>query len=216
MKFKAVLFDFDGTVADTGEGIFESAQYAVQKLGKEPLELSTLQKFIGPPLVFSFQEYAHLSKEDADKAVELYREHYSGGGLFKLRFYDGLLDLLKLLRENGIYTGVASAKPDVFIQRILEHYQIDSLFDCAKGISLSDYCTDKAGVIQSVLRSFGEIDPKDVLMVGDKNFDILGAKAIGAHNAGVLFGYGTKEELVEAGAEFLAEDIAALKDYIFS
>lgn len=216
MKFKAVLFDFDGTVADTGEGIFESIQFAMRSLNKKPLELETLQKFIGPPLKFSFREYADLSEEDADKAVALYRTNYENGGLFKLRIYDGLIDLLKELKDHGIYTGIASAKPDVFIQRIIRHFEIDTLVNCAKGISLTDYCTDKAGVIGSVLRSFGDVAPEDVLMVGDKNFDILGAKSIGAHNAGVLFGYGTKEELVESGAEFLAIDVPSLRNYIFS
>lgn len=210
MRVKAVIFDFDGTVADTAEGIFESAQYAMKVLGKEPIELVNLRKFIGPPLLYSFKNYAGLDDSDAEKAVELYRENYSAGGLYKLRFYDGMLELLDKLRNENILTGVASAKPDVFIQRILEHYSIRDKFDYAQGVSLEDYCTDKTGVIHRVMTKLGISDPQECLMVGDTLFDIEGAKSLHTKSAAVLYGYGNNTDLIESGADLVVENLKEL------
>ncbi|MBQ3149778.1 MAG: HAD hydrolase-like protein [Clostridia bacterium] len=214
-RFDSVIFDFDGTIADTADGVFASIRYASQKLNKPYPDDETLRKFIGPPLLFSFREYLGYCDEDAEKAVELYREYYSDEGLFRLRFYDGILELAKLLRDKKVKVGIASAKPDVFIQRILEHFDIKGLFDYAKGISLEDYCTDKSYLFEKVCRNLGANDKKKVLVIGDKCFDVDGANEIGAVSAGVLFGYGTKEELENSHATFIAEKTSDLMKLIF-
>lgn len=216
MRFEAVLFDFDGTLADTSIGVFESVRYALNKLGKPEPDLQTLRRFIGPSLMFGFQTFTGLSEAEAQEAVALYRENYSKGGLYNLTFYDGITELIKSLKEHGICTGLASAKPDVFIQRILEHYNIRHLFDTAQGATLEEKHSDKSGVIQSVLDSFGIQDMRRVLMVGDKCYDIEGAKKVGAVSAGVLFGFGTRRELEEAGADFIAENVQSLRRYILN
>lgn len=216
VRYKAVIFDFDGTVADTCEGIFDSVQFALRSLNKEPIDMETLRKFIGPPLLFGFREYAHLNDTEAEQAVELYRKNYEAGAVLKLRFYDGLLELLQKLRDNGIRTGLASAKPDVFIQKILSHYEIRDLFDCARGISLQDYCTDKTHVINAVLERLGIKNRQEVLMVGDTLFDIEGAKSVGTASAGVLYGFGNPEQLRASGADYIVQDIAELDAVIFN
>ena len=123
---------------------------------------------------------------------------------------------MQKLRAHCIRTGLASAKPDVFIQRILRHYKIDELFDCARGISLEDYCTDKTDVIQAVLKRLGVQNRQSVLMVGDTLFDIEGAKSVGTQSAGVLYGYGKAEEILHSGADHIVHDVSELDSVIFN
>lgn len=214
-KFKAVIFDFDGTLADTAPGVFESIRYACKKMQKDDPADDVLRNFIGPPLLFSFKEYLGFTDEESEKAVEFYREFYSDQGLFKLKFYDGILELAKKLRECKIKVGIASAKPDVFIQRIIDHFEIADLFDYAKGISLEDYCTDKSYLFTKVSKNLGVSDMEDLLVIGDKCFDMDGARTIGAVSAGVLFGYGTVKELNDSKADFLAKNTYELYSFIF-
>ncbi len=213
--YDAVIFDFDGTLADTAEGVFSSIRYACKKMKKDNPDDYSLRNFIGPPLLFSFKEYLGFSDEESEEAVSLYREYYSAEGLFKLRFYDGILIFAGKLRENGIKTGIASAKPDVFIQRIINHFKIADLFDYAKGISLEDYCTDKSYLFTRVSKNLNVEDMSRVLIIGDKCFDIDGAKAVGADSAGVTFGYGTAEELKASNAKFIVENTDELYKLVF-
>lgn len=216
MKFEAVLFDFDGTVADTSEGILESIAYALECMDRPALPIEQARRFIGPPLLHSFQAIAGLSEQDAQRAVELYREHYEkDGGLYKLRFYDGLLPLAAELQHAGVRTGIASAKPDLFIHMILRHYHADSYFDCAKGITMEECCTDKTAVIRSVIDTFRVQDTKRVLMVGDTLYDVEGAINAGASAAAVLYGFGDAQALRSSGAVCCAESVAALRRYLF-
>ncbi len=214
-RYSAVIFDFDGTLADTAEGVFSSIRYACNLMNKDNPDDEILRNFIGPPLLFSFKEYLGFSDEESERAVGLYREFYSKEGLFKLRFYDGILDFAKTLRENGVKTGIASAKPDVFIQRILNHFDISGHFDYAKGISLEDYCTDKSYLFSKVTKNLNIDDMNSVLIIGDKCFDIDGAKAVGADSVGVTFGYGTLEELEKSGPNYTVNNTNELYKIIF-
>ena len=214
MRFDAVIFDFDGTVADTSGGILESIGYALRQMGKPALQPQQMRRFIGPPLLHSFQTIAGLSAAEAIKAVELYRINYEkNGGMFKLRFYDGLLPLVRELQAHGIRTGIASAKPDIFIHAILRHFNAEDYFDCAKGITLEECCTDKSDVIRSVIRSLSVREPSRVLMVGDTLYDVEGAVSVGAAAAAVLYGFGDIAQLRTSGA-FCAEDILSLRKFI--
>lgn len=203
MRFETVVFDFDGTVADTAQGIFESVQYALRKMELPPASEQTLRRFIGPPLPYSFREFVGLSEQDAEQAVLFYRENYGDTGKYKLYFYDGIPELLQTLRREGVRTCLASAKPDRFIQQILQHYQANDWFDAAEGMPLTEQSADKSGVIRDVVKRIGGNLNERVVMVGDTKFDMLGAKELGIAGLGVLYGYGTAEELHASGADYI-------------
>lgn len=214
-KYSAVLFDFDGTIADTGEGIFSSVQYAVKALGFEPLSESVLRTFIGPPIYDSFKRELDISEEQAHFAVEKYREIYAVKGIYEFRLYDGVLELFKELKANGIKIGVASAKPEKFVRKLLAHIEIDDYFSF-----VSAPCDDKAdqskvGLINRAVEGMNAEKP-EVLMIGDRHFDINGANGAGVDSVGVTFGYGDREELENAGATFIATCVEDIRNIIFS
>lgn len=214
-NYDAVLFDFDGTTADTGEGIFESAQYAVKALGREPLSDKQLRSFIGPPIYNSFKEMLDLTDEQTELAAIKYRECYAEGAMFRLKFYDGIPELLQKLHENGIKTAVASAKPCKFIERILAHFELTDSFDylaCPVG---DDKPETKCELITRAANFFG-VDKSRVLMIGDRKFDIEGANEAGVDSVGALYGYSKEGELQAAGATFLAETAEDIEKIIFS
>ena len=203
MRYQTVVFDFDGTVADTAQGIFESVQYALRKLELPPASEQTLRRFIGPPLPYSFRQFVGLPDDVADKAVLFYRENYGTQGKFKLYFYDGIPELLQTLRSAGVRTCLASAKPDRFIQQILEHFHAQNGFDSAQGMPMAEQSADKSGVILDVMNRVGASDRGRVLMVGDTKYDMIGAKELGVAGLGVLYGYGSAEELTDSGADYI-------------
>lgn len=214
MRYRTVVFDFDGTVADTAQGIFESVQYALQKLGLPPASEQTLRRFIGPPLPYSFREFGGLPDTLADQAVLYYRENYGDQGKFKLYFYDGIPELLQSLRSLGVRTCLASAKPDRFIQQILDHFDARSWFDCAQGMPMAEQSADKSGLILDVMNRVGAADREQVLMVGDTKFDMLGAKELGISALGVLYGYGSAEELTASGADFIVHSAKEIEEVV--
>lgn len=210
MQYTTILFDFDGTIADTSDGIFESILYALNHLHLPLLSKLQMRSFIGPPLQYSFQHVAGLDSMQAEKAVALYRENYEAGGQFRLRVYDGIPELLSVLRERGYKIGLASAKPDHFIQQILDHFGLCSCFDFAQGVSLEESYSDKSELIAHVLKKLRVSDLNTAWMIGDKKYDIEGAQKAGIHAAGVLYGFGSESELKTAGAELIfhtAEEI---------
>ncbi len=214
-SYDAVLFDFDGTVADTGEGIFESAQYAVKALGKEPLNEKQLRSFIGPPIYDSFKKMLDLTDGQTEFAAMKYRECYAEGALFRLKFYDGIPELLGTLRKSGVKTAVASAKPCKFIERILGHFDMTDSFDYISCPAGDDKPETKCELITRASEFFG-IEKSRVLMVGDREFDIKGANEAGVDSVGALYGYSKTGELKAAGATFLAETAEDIERIIFS
>lgn len=202
-KYSAVLFDFDGTVADTGRGIFTSIQYAVEQLGFEPLDNETLRRFIGPPIYDSFKRELGLDNEKSDFAVKKYREKYSESGIYELDLYDGILPLMKTLRENGIKIGIASSKPQNFLIRIVDYLRIGELVDFISAPSADDTPQSKTSLINNAAEALNIAKDK-ILMVGDRYFDINGANGAGVESVGVTFGYGSEEELKKAGATYIA------------
>lgn len=204
-SFDAVLFDFDGTVADTGPGIFNGVYYTLRHMKIEPPPEEKLRYFIGPPLHDSFQSLFGFDAQTADEAVKKYREYYREKGMFELTFYDGMEELLARLRESGIKTGIASAKPDIFLNEIIAHYRVEGLFDTVAGSDINYIHSDKAEIISTAIEGLGGVEKSRVLMAGDRKFDIAGAKTAGVKSCGVLYGYGSREELEEAGAEYLVK-----------
>lgn len=205
MKYDAVIFDFDGTICDTGEGIVKSAKYALDAFGyKMPEDCRELEYFIGPPLMVTFQEKFGADPVQAGELVKKYRQRYSAEGLYESRLYDGIPQLLKSLCQDGIKIGIASSKPVQFVEALLEHFNIRSYFSAVCAVTFSADCESKASIIERCCKELG-VAGNRTLMAGDRSFDINGAKANIIKSAGVLWGYGSKFELIEAGAEYLAD-----------
>lgn len=197
--YKAILFDLDGTLTESGEGITKCVQYALEKLGKPESDLKKLEVFIGPPLMEQFMKYAGLDEETARRAVEYYRERYSTTGIFENRPYPGVEEMLQELKRKKYLLAVASSKPEYFVKQILDYFHLTEYFDEIVGSELNGSRTNKTEVIEETLRRLGlDKHREQVIMVGDKEHDVLGARAAGLECVAVLYGYGTEEELTAA------------------
>lgn len=208
---QVILFDLDGTLTESGEGIINCVQYALEKLGKKEEHPENLQCFIGPPLKEQFMKYAGLSEEEGEKAVVYYRERYTTTGIFENRLYPKIPELLELLKINNKILAVASSKPEVYVKQILKHFQIADYFTAIVGSELDGRRTEKAEVIEEALRRMHLEEERDkVLMVGDRSHDVQGAISCGLQCIGVAYGYGSREELEKAGAVYIADSVEDL------
>ena len=212
MKYEAVLFDFDGTIADSGLGITHCVAYACEKMGLEVPAEDTLRKFVGPPLVNSFREFTGLDRDRAMQAVSCFRERYNKLGWQECSIYPGIAPLLKALKKRGIYLAVASGKPQIFIERILNFFGLAACFDKIVGIVSEDADNDKRTLITHALPEGADL--KHTAMVGDRKFDMEAAKALGLHAVGALYGFGSREELQASGADEIADDVAMLREIL--
>jgi phosphoglycolate phosphatase len=200
-----VLIDLDGTLTDSRPGIVASIQHALRALGHQAPEALALQKYIGPPLHAAFRELLPVNTDaDVARAIAAYRERYVAIGMFENAVYAGVLDSLELLRERGARLFVATSKPQVFAQRILEHFELNHYFDKIYGSELDGQRTDKIDLIAHVLAQ-SQLQKAQTVMVGDRHHDIVGAMTNGVRAVGVLWGYGSRTELSGAGAETLLE-----------
>ena len=205
--YKYVLFDLDGTLTDPGEGITNSVMYALRHFGIEETDREKLFSFIGPPLVDSFMEKYGFSEEDAREATSEFRVYFRERGIFENVPYEGMKECLDELKERGHILAVATSMPEVFARRILERFGFLPCFDYVFGASMDETRTRKDEVIAYALEEMGVTDRPACVMVGDRSHDILGAKKNGLDAIGVLFGYGSREELEEAGARYIAETV---------
>jgi len=210
--YKTLLFDLDGTLTDPGEGITNSVAYALRCFGIKPPIREALYPFIGPPLADSFQNFYGFSNEDALKAVECYRVYYREQGIFENALYPGIGELLRDLRQSGYQIILATSKPEQFAIQILEHFGILPYFHHVAG-ALMDARTKKSEVIAHALAISGA-EAASALMIGDREYDVLGAKEFSIPAIGVLYGYGSREELEAAGAASIAESVQALREYL--
>ncbi len=201
---KHILFDLDGCLTDSYEGISNCVMYAMKKFGVEITDRNTLRPFVGPPLVYAFQKYAGLSEDDAHKATAYYRERYQDTGLFENRVYDGVEKMLESLKNDGFKISLCTAKPQPYAQRILEHFELDKYFDNIFGATFDGRISKKPDVISYVLENIEE-SGDEVIMVGDTGHDVSGAHENGIKCIGVTYGYGTKEELKAENADFLVD-----------
>ena len=193
-----ILFDLDGTLTQSEEGITNCAMYAAERMGLPRPDMQTLRKFIGPPLTWSFQEYMGLSPEDALKAQGIYRERYNTVGLFENRVYPGVRYALRALKKAGAHLGVVTGKPIGPTKRILEHFGLMKWMESV--VSASDNRAEKEHLIREALPA----DAEEVWMVGDRCFDMEGGVKAGVHTLGVTYGYGSDKELTDSGAEKIA------------
>jgi phosphoglycolate phosphatase len=213
-SYKYILFDLDGTLTDPKEGITRSVAYALERMGIEVPDLDELCKFIGPPLKDSFMRFYGMSYSDAQAAVSRYREHhFSQGGLFQNVVYDGMRELLESLKSQGKTLIVATSKPQAYAVQILEHFGLSQYFEFVSGSEFDGTRVKKAEVIAHALKECG-IDKARAVMVGDRSYDVVGAKSNGLPCIGVLYGYGCREELEEAGADFILATVSELKDLL--
>lgn len=213
-KKQYILFDLDGTVTEPFEGITNCVAYALKHFGIEVEDRNTLRPFIGPPLVDSFQEFYGFSKEQAEEATKKYRELYNVEGIYQNELYEGMEELLSYLKEQGKTVILATSKPDVFASRILSYFKIDNYFDFVGGSDINGGRNTKSAVIQHVLEQNKITDISQAVMVGDRKYDIEGAKNFGMDSIGVLYGHGSREELELAGATKIAETVKDLKELL--
>lgn len=206
MRYSAVIFDFDGTICDTGEGILKSAKYALEAFGYNAPDYEELTCFIGPPLLITFQEKFGADAARADELVKKFRERYTNKGVFESKLYDGIKELLISLKKDNIKIGIASSKPQEYIETLLDHFGIKSYFDVICGVTFTADCESKASIIARCQKELN-IAGNECIMVGDKKYDIEGAKTNLIDSVGVLWGYGTKFEHIEAGAKFIIDKI---------
>ena len=212
MTYNCFLFDLDGTLTDPGIGITNSVMHALEKFDIRVNDRSELYPFIGPPLDDSFKRFFGFSDEQAQKGIEYYREYFRDKGIFENTVYDGIPEMLKELKDRGIKICLATSKPHEFAVRILEHFDLDRYFDVTGGATMDGKISKKADVIKHVLDEAGISGTGSVLMIGDRFHDIEGAKANGLRSCGVLWGYGSREELSGAGAEHIVSVPSELPD----
>ena len=212
MEKSYILFDLDGTLTDPGMGITNSVMHALAHFGITVTDRSELYRFIGPPLVDSFMEYYGMTEEQAKEAVEVYREYFADRGWAENTVYGGIEALLADLVAEGKTLLVATSKPQIFAERILNHFGLAHYFTHICGVALqAPRGYSKADVIREAL-SLAEVTVlSTAVMVGDRHHDIDGAKAVGLASVGVLYGYGDREEHEAAGADAIAESVAELK-----
>lgn len=214
---KYLLFDLDGTLTDPGEGITACVQYALKAFGIDEPDLKKLEAFIGPPLKDSFMQLYGMSEEQAQKAIEKYRERFSDVGMFENEVYAGIPRMLHRLQSQGIFLAVASSKPTVYVEKILEHYQLRRYFKVVVGSELDGTRTAKEEVVQEALKQlFGDkpVEKEQVYMIGDRSFDVEGAKALQIESVGVSYGYGSMEELKEAKADYIVRSVEELEKFL--
>lgn len=208
-----VLFDLDGTLIDPKQGITTCIRFALAKLGIEISQDINLESYIGPPLRDSFKE---LCGNDviAENAVVIYRERFSTIGLFETQVYDGIPECLNQLADKADSVFVATSKPTIYSERIIEHFNLNRFFNEVYGSGLDGSLNDKTDLLDHILES-EDLLPQDTVMIGDRSFDIVGAKNHGMMAIGVLWGYGTEDELSDAGADGLCNHPAEIYSQIF-
>ncbi len=215
--FKYILFDLDGTLTDPKLGITSSVQYALRALGIEEPSLDKLEPFIGPPLTDSFREFYGLEGERLATAIDKYRERFATQGIFENEIYPGIPQMLADLKAKDKILAIASSKPTLFVEQILEHFEIRKYFDHVVGSNMDGTRGTKEEVVEETLRQMltVEMTPAQkrdaVAMVGDRKFDIEGASVHGITSVGVLFGYAPEGELEEAGADYLVNSVKSLQ-----
>ena len=216
--FDIILFDLDGTLTDSAEGILNSVKYALNKMNIQIPDVKTLNEFIGPPLTDSYIKYCGMTEKEAYEGLMLYREYFNVKGLFENRVYDGIPELLEKLCRDGKMLLVATSKPEEFSIKILEHFGLAKYFKMIVGATLDESINTKDAVINYALERLAKegvhVDKTKVLMIGDRRHDVEGAIKNGLRCMGVLYGYGSEKELTDAGASYIAATPEEIYDIV--
>lgn len=215
--YQALLFDLDGTLTASGEGITKSIQYALRKMGYEALatDLKKLEIFVGPPLLEQLMEYCQIGEKEAEQGVAYYRERYNVVGLYENEPYEGIAELLSKLKEKGYKLAIASSKPQGMVDAILQHFKLDKYFDVIEGSDVNLPKMTKSDVIEIALEKLGFFNRRsEVVMIGDRKYDVNGAIASHLDCIGVAYGYGGAKELEEAGATKVVQTVKELGEFL--
>lgn len=216
MKYDFLLFDMDGMLVDTREGILKCAKHALNAFGIEVEELSSLTKFVGPPLSYSFMEFYGFSEEEAKKAVAIYRQRYSEKGQFECYVFPGVSEMLEALLEKGFRICIATSKLESYAKTMLERLGIGKYFEFVIGATPDEAVSAKDEVIEVALKRMGIADRRKALMIGDRKHDVLGAKKCGLDSFGVYMGCAEPLEHETAGATYIASSIEELKNALLA
>lgn len=215
--WKTVLFDLDGTLTDSAEGITKCVQHALVSMGYETPELDDLHCFVGPPLKEMFMEYTGMNSEDGDRAVTLYRERYVPTGIYENHLYPRIIKMLELFQKEGIIMGVASSKPEIYVKQILNHFGIDDYFKVIVGSELDGERVHKKDVLEEAIRRLKMESHRDqIVLVGDTKYDVEGAREAGIQCIGVTYGYGDQDELEASNPIYLAESVSDVAECVMS
>ena len=212
-SYDTVLFDLDGTLIESKLGITKSVQYSLSKFGFVENNLNDLEKFIGPPLQGSFQKYYNLNEKESWAAVEYYREYFDKKGIFENNIYDGIPELLNILKSQGKILEIATSKPTYYAKKIIENYKLDSYFAHIVGSHKNLTRISKTEIIEHALSLLRDVNKKKVIMIGDKEHDIIGAKNNNIDSIGVGYGYGSKEELEGARPTYIIPSVRELSNF---
>lgn len=212
--YQYILFDLDGTLTEPKVGITKSVAYALDYYGIHVEDLETLCPFIGPPLKDSFMKYYGFDNEKAEEAVEKYREYFRPYGVYENEMYEGIPELMKMLKQQGKRIVLATSKPTVFAEIILEHFGLRQYFDCVVGSELDGTRVKKGEVIACALEQTGVEDKSKAVMIGDREHDIIGAKENGLDCIGVLYGHGDRAEHEKCGADVIVETVEELAEVL--
>lgn len=216
-KYDYVIFDFDGTVTDTGEGILKSLQYSFKENGKPVPSFDELKKFIGPPIHYSFVTFYNVSEDEVTSYIEKYRERYRSKGIYECKLYDGMVDLLEQLKSKDVKIGIASSKPVKLIHDVMNTLGITNMFDAVSGTQFDDsHQVSKTELILNAMQKLGVTDKNRALMVGDRYFDIDGAHGAGIDCCAVLYGYGSQEEFKEHNAEYIVSATKEIAELVIN
>lgn len=216
MGYKYLMFDLDGTLTNSGPGIANSVRYALEKRGIHETDEKKLLAFVGPPLVDSFQKYYGFTLEESKAAIFDYRDYFVDKGIFENELYPGMLELLERLKAAGKRLFVATSKPEPFAKQVIEYFHISHCFEAVAGPGLEEKSHKKAKIIRRNLADFQISDLEHTVMIGDRENDVRAARETGIRSIGVLYGYGSKEELLEAGAEKLAASLEELEKLLLA
>lgn len=214
MREKCILFDLDGTLFDSSEGIKMCYRKGLAHFGIVIENDSELDKVIGPSLYDSYSQFFGLKGDEVTEAVRIYRELYSSDGIYKVRMYDGVEKMLDSLKQNSFTICLATSKPHVMAQRILEFSGLKPYFDVVCGANLDGSMSDKVELISECLKLSDFTDKSRVFMVGDRFYDIVGAIRAGVHSVGVTYGFGSHQELSDAGAEYIADSPQMVAEWL--
>ena len=206
-----ILFDLDGTIVDSGPGVTNSVKYALEKFGIHVNDTSELYGFMGPPLSSSFPRFYNFTYEQTEKAIEHYREYYRDRGIYEFELYDGIKELIIDLCESGKNVFVATTKPELFAREIIKRCSLDRYIRFTGGSTFDGTMEKKADIIKYVVGTCGIDDSASCVMIGDRMYDIEGAAANRISSVGILYGYGGRKELEDAGANYIAETVSDLR-----
>lgn len=217
LKYKYILFDLDGTISESAEGIRKSLEYAITSLNKPLPDLDDYTLYIGPPLLDTFRNICHFTEEESREGVEIYRKYYDKNGKKLNKLYDGVKNLLAELKNQGAKIAVCSSKYEAFAKEIVEILGVDCYFDAVCGSTLDGKRKDKKDLIPYAVTSLGgniETEREDIVMIGDTYFDARGAKQCGVDFIGVEYGYGTVEQMKNDGAVVFAKTAVNMFDLL--